>query len=110
MRKIFPLYQIPEVLEHAELLDDSILTPYNESIKSFGEKARKTLSGLNATNGELSYQNPYRLIQLQNANLLPLGARISTRNDLEKAISVNPNFLNDVSSEFGLALNQNGDP
>ena len=43
MTRQVKLYKIPEVLETARVLDDSVLDAYNDSIQSFNETARQTL-------------------------------------------------------------------
>src|SRR3989344_4992218 len=93
MTRQVALYEIPKVLETASILDDSVLEPYNDSIKGFNEKARNTLGKFGKTDGELTGSGPFMLVHLANSGLLPAGSRLAIRPDLEKAVSFEPDFL-----------------
>ncbi len=60
MARKVALYKIPEVLEEAEFLGDSILRKYNETIQSYNERAKETLWKFGGTNFELTSSNPFR--------------------------------------------------
>ena len=93
----------------ARILDDSVLKAYNESIKGHNEKARESLGKFSRSNGELIGSSPLMIIQLVNSGLLPNGARLATRYDLENAISEDDSFLRGNYTDFALALRTAGD-
>lgn len=104
------LYKIPESREVARILDDSVLPAYNDLIKVYkSEKAKGTLSKFNSVDGALAGSSPFMLVQLANSGLLPSGARLATRKDLETAISFDNSFLTGNFVDFGLALRTAGD-
>lgn len=92
-----------------KILDESVLDVYNESIKSYKEKARNSLNNFSRGNGILIGSSPLGVIKLVNAGLLPKGTRLATREDLEYAIRKDNSFLigNDVN--FALALRTSRD-
>ena len=105
MEEQVALYRIPETLEVARILDDSVLDSYNESIKSYNsEKARKTLAIFNSSNNKLTGSNPFALVHLANSGLLPKSSRLAERKDLETAVSLDNDFLSNNYVDFGLAL------
>mgnify|MGYP001561558439 CR=1 FL=1 len=109
--KTFPLYEIPEKLEEAAILDGSILEKYSSSLEPFNEKAKEVLSKFKVINGELANSSPLMLVRLQNSGALPERTRLATRKDLEKAISIrgNEEFLRGNYVDFGFALRTAGD-
>jgi len=108
MTRQVELYKIPEKLEIVMILDDSILESYNESIKNYNsEKARRTLSKFDKSEGELIGSSPFMNVQLIKS--LPQGVRLATRSDLEKTLSFKPDFLIGNYYDFGLALLRDGD-
>jgi len=109
MAKEVNLYKIPEILEKAKILDDSVLDAYNDSIQSFNPKARETLGKFRKSNGDLTNSNPFMLIHLQNAGLLPQGARLAIQNNLEMGISNDNTFLSGNYTDFGYVLRTDGD-
>src|SRR3989344_25759 len=111
MTKQVALYRIPEILEVARILDDSVLNDYNYSIKSKynSEKARETLGKFNKANGELTGSNPFMLVYLANSGFLPNGSRLAERKDLETATFLDNSFLSESYTDFGLALRTEGD-
>jgi hypothetical protein len=108
MAKQVRLYEIPKVLEKANILDDSILKDYNNSIASYSEKARQTLSHFNKADGDLTGSSPFMQVHLLNSGLLKR-ARLAARADLEKATFLDNNFLAGLYTDFGLALRSAGD-
>lgn len=103
------LYKIPETLEVARVLDDSVLDAYNDSIRPYNERAKQVLGKFNKSNGELTGSNLFMLVHLQNSGLLPAGARLSTRKDLETALYFDNSFLRGNYADFGLALRSDKD-
>src|SRR3989344_184984 len=95
------LYQIPEKLEVARVLDDSILPAYTESIQGFNERARQTLGNFESIDNQLAGSNPFMLVHL--LNLVP-GERLAERPDLEKAVAYDPQFVAGNLVDFGNAL------
>ena len=91
------------------ILDDSVLEAYNESIKGYNEKARKSLGRFSKSDGELTGSSPLMLIQLANSRALPKGTRLARREDLEYAKSQDSDFLIENYTDFGLALRTKGD-
>jgi hypothetical protein len=74
------LYKVPRELERADILDDSKLQEYQESIQHYNDKAKKTLNKFSSKNGELTGSNPFMLVHLANSGLLPEGTRrLATR-------------------------------
>jgi hypothetical protein len=65
MGKQVRLYKIPEKLETASILDDSLLEHYVDSIKKYGEKARETLNKFSRDNGDLTGSSPFMLVHWQ---------------------------------------------
>jgi len=102
------LYQIPEILETAGILEDSILPAYSDSIQNYNERARQSLGKFQSTNGQLAGSNPFMLVHLSNSGLLQ-GARLAERQDLEKAIVYDPEFVKGNWIDFGIALKTEGD-
>ena len=100
------LYQIPEKLEVARVLDDSILPAYTESIQGFNERARQTLGNFESIDNQLAGSNPFMLVHL--LNLVP-GERLAERPDLEKAVAYDPKFVAGNWIDFGIALKTPGD-
>ena len=82
MAKQVALYKLPEVLETARILDDSVLGNYNDSIQSFNEIARQTLGKFDKRNGDLTGSNPFMLVHLANSGLLSSGARLAGRKEV----------------------------
>src|SRR3989344_3447209 len=99
------LYQIPEKLEVARVLDDSILPAYTESIQGFNERARQTLGNFESIDNQLAGSNPFMLVHL--LNLVP-GERLAERPDLEKAVAYDPQFVAGNLVDFGIALKTPG--
>lgn len=109
MTKQVLLYKLPEETikeKRVSVLDDSALYYYNESINDFynNKKARETLSGFNKHEGEATGSSSFMQVFLANSRLLPDGTRLSTRQDLEEAISSDKDFLSENYTCFGLAL------
>ena len=102
------LYQIPEKLEVARVLDDSILPAYTESIQGFNERARQTLGNFESIDNQLAGSNPFMLVHLLNQGLVP-GERLAERPDLEKAVAYDPQFVAGNLVDFGIALKTPGD-
>src|SRR3989344_6588175 len=102
------LYQIPEKLEVARVLDDSILPAYTESIQGFNERARQTLGNFESIDNQLAGSNPFMLVHLLNQGLVP-GERLAERPDLEKAVAYDPKFVAGNWIDFGIALETPGD-
>jgi len=102
------LYQIPEKLEVARVLDDSILPAYTESIQGFNERARQTLGNFESIDNQLAGSNPFMLVHLLNQGLVP-GERLAERPDLEKAVAYDPKFVARNWVDFGIALKTPGD-
>lgn len=100
---------MPERLGVARVLDDSVLSAYNDSIQHYSEIARKNLRKFNGANGELAGSSPFMLVQLENSGLLPTETRLATKEDLETAISLDNSFLKRNYVDFGLALRTAGD-
>ncbi|MEK6843937.1 MAG: hypothetical protein AABX83_00770 [Nanoarchaeota archaeon] len=92
------------------ILDGSVLEAYNESIKGYNEKARKSLGKFSKIDGELTGSSPLMLIQLASCDALLEGVRLATRDDLEYAKSQDSDFLRGHYTDFGLALITAGDP
>jgi hypothetical protein len=109
MAKQVALYKIPETLETARILNDSVLDAYIDSIKPYSPKARETLGKLEKADGDLTNSNPFILVHLQNSGLLPNNARLATRKDLETAISFDNTFLSGNYVDFGYVLRTEGD-
>ncbi len=107
--KQVPLYKIPERREVARVLDDSVLSAYNDSIQLYNERARQNLSKFGSANGQLTGSSPLMLLQLANSGLFPTEARLATRKDLETAISFDGSFLRGNYVDFGLSLRTAGD-
>ena len=102
------LYQIPEKLEVARVLDDSILPAYTESIQGFNERARQTLGNFESIDNQLAGSNPFMLVHLLNQGLVP-GERLAERPDLEQAVAYDPQFVARNWVDFGIALKTPGD-
>lgn len=97
------LYEVPKMLERARVLDDSVLSAYNESVTSkYDLKAQETLKKFSSANGELAGSNIPMLIHLQEYGLLG-GARLATRSDIEKALSFGLDLFGNYV-DFGVAL------
>lgn len=79
MTRKVALYEIPEVLESAEILDDSLLGAYNESFSGWNERAKATLGKMNSIGGEFANSSPLMFIRLHNSGILPKDTRLSTR-------------------------------
>lgn len=109
MVKQVALYKLPEVLETARILDDSVLDAYNDSIQSFDKIARQTLNRFGKRNRDLISSNPFMLVHLANSGLLPAGSRLARRKELETAVSFDSSFLTGNYTDFGLALRSAGD-
>ncbi|MBI4158949.1 hypothetical protein HY500_01675 [Candidatus Woesearchaeota archaeon] len=92
-----------------EVLDDSQLQAYQESLQSLDEEVAQRLRGLEGDNGYLSFSTPFRLVHLLNSGLLPAGTRLAERLDLEIAIAEDPKFVEGKWVEFGIALKTAGD-
>lgn len=109
------VYLLPKTIEVARVLDGSVLELYQDSIKSYNsEKARETLGKFEIVNGKLAGSSPFMNLQLahldsENPGLFPNRTRPSTREDLEKAIAKDNNFLRGFYTDFGLALRTQGD-
>ena len=103
------LYKIPEILETARILDDSVLEKYNDSFQDYNEKARQTLGEFGRADGELTGSSPFMLVHLANSGLLPSDSRLATRKDLETATQYSPEFLSGRYVDFGLVLKTAGD-
>ena len=100
------LYKIPEVLEEAEILDDSTLPKYKESLKSMNPRAQATLGKYTVVDEELTHSSPLMQIHLLNSGALPAGTRLVTRQDLQTAIANDETgeFLRGRYTDFGIAL------
>ena len=111
MARQISLYEIPKILETAEVLDSSKLNEYNESVKSNynSKKARDVLTQFGEYEKELAGSNPFMLVHLENSGLLPQGARLAERTDLEKAISSDNTFLKENYVDIGLAIKTESD-
>jgi len=110
------VYSMSSELKFREILDDSRLGEYQDSIKSYGEKARQTLGKFTRNDkGELRGSNPFMVVDMAQKGLLPEGIdSIATRLDLEEGLRYateqeNPNFLRGTYNDFGLALRLNQD-
>ncbi len=115
MTREIELYEIPEVPERAEVLDDSLLPKYNDSFAGWNERAKATLGKLASTNGEMVGSSPLMFVRMHNAGILPNGKRLATRQDLQKAIDIyakkysGASFTKGIYTDFGLALRTAGD-
>ncbi len=76
---------------------------YQEGIKSYGEKARKTLGVLSYSNEIIKGSNPFAVVELGKAQ------RLSTPSELELAVSINPEFFRGIYEDIALVLRTNGD-
>lgn len=90
------------VLPEVGTLEADILGAYQERIKSYGEKARKTLDVLSGKKSDLKGSNCFAPIILR--DLLPTGTRLATMADLGRATEINPRFLNGLYADTGLVL------
>ena len=115
MARKVALYKIPEVLEEAEILDGSLLEPYNDSLKSLNPRAQEVLGRFKIINGELAGSGPLMFVRLQNSGVLPAGTRLAERKDLQTAIdryaeeNNGKNFTADIYTDLGFALRTAGD-
>ena len=87
----------------------------NQSFSGWNERARAVLGKLRSINGETAGSSPFMFVHLYNSGALPEGTRLSTRQDLEKAINFyasannGANFTEGIYSDIGLALRTAGD-
>jgi hypothetical protein len=95
--------------ESATILDASVLEGYNESIKPYNERMREVLGEFGQSGSFLTGSSPFMQIHLANSGLLPEGARLAERSELEEATSGSYDFLRGLHTHFGLALFTAGD-
>lgn len=95
--------------ESATILDDSVLEGFNEHIQKYNPTLRAVLGKFGSSDLQLTGSSPFMDVSLINSGLLPLDARLATREDLETAISRANDFLSGVYPDFGLALRTAGD-
>ena len=103
------LQEPPKEIRTATILNDSHVSAYRDSIQGYGEVAIKTLGEFRSHNGTLTGSNPFMLVEYANLGLLPSGARLTERPDLEEAIAIEPSFGEGNYIDFGLALVTPGD-
>jgi hypothetical protein len=101
------IHLIPREIPELSTFESEILAFYNEGIKSYNEKARKSLNIFSTRNGELAGSNCFAPIILR--NYLKENERLATMIDLGRATEINPNFLKGFYSDTGLTLRTNGD-
>lgn len=85
------------------LSDEKILEAYQEGIKSYKEKARKTLGVLSYSNGVVKGSNPFAVVELGKS------LRLVTPSELELAVSINSDFFKGTYEDIGLVLRSEGD-
>lgn len=95
--------------ESATILDDSRLEAYNDSIQRLNPKLREYLGRYGQSDIQLTGSSPLMNVHWLDSGLLPEDARISTRDDLEAAISRANGFLHGFYTNFGVALETAGD-
>jgi len=103
------LQEPPKEIRTATILNDSHLSEYRDSIQRYGEVARGKLGQFKSHNGELTGSNSFMPVECANLGLLPSGARLTERPDLEEAIAIEPSFGEGTYIDFGLALVTPGD-
>lgn len=90
-----------EAKESVSILDDSVLPAYKDFIQQYNAKARVHLGSFASTNlGEITNLSLLVNITLANSGLLPDDSRLSTRPDLEVAISKCPDFFYRLGEVF----------
>ena len=88
-------------------VDSKVLPEYNERIKSYNEKARKSLDIFSDRKGEMAGSNCFAPIILR--DLFPESSRLATMYDLERVTEVNPDALKGFYIDTGLVLRTEGD-
>jgi hypothetical protein len=88
----------------ATILDDSVLSDYNESILQYGERFSQVLGKFRQSDLELTGSSPFMLVHLANSGLLPEDSQLAIRQVLETAISKDNTFLSGQYTYFGLSL------
>jgi len=95
------------VLPVATTLSSEFLEAYQEGIKSYDAKARKTLDIFSDRNGDFAGSNCFAPLELR--KYLPKETMLATMADLGRATEINPGFLNGFYSDTGLVLRTAGD-
>ena len=90
--------------EYTTILDSSILEGYNDSLERINPRLRKYLTGYGESNNQLTGSSPLMNVYLLNSGLISEDARLVTREDLEKVLSIENEFLGKNYVDFGLAL------
>jgi len=82
---------------------EEVFNAYQEGIKSYGEKAKKTLGVLSYSKGIVKGSNPFAVVELGKS------LRLATPSELELAVGINPDHFRGTYEDAGLVLRSKGD-